>query len=210
MYCFTWSKVNRLQNTAAHCNALQHTATHCNTLQHTATHCSTLQHTATHCNTLQRATTHCKALQRTATHCNTLQRTATRYNALQRTATHCNALQHTATHSNTLQHTATHCNTLQVTATHYSSAVDVHLHEYTCTATGWRTPIGCLVFIGYFSKKSPTISGSFAKNDLQLKAFYGSSPPCINLQPIAFGVSFIQSQIPIDSLVLYVCFATFR
>jgi len=41
-----------------------------------------------------------------------------------------------------------------------------------------RRDMGCLIFIRLFSRKSPTISGSFAENDLQLNAFE-SSPPCI-------------------------------
>jgi len=43
---------------------------------------------------------------------------------------------------------------------------------------GLRHPVGCVIFIGYFTQKSHIISGSFAKNDLQLKAFDGSLPPC--------------------------------
>ena len=187
-----------LQHTATHRNILQHTATHGNTLQHSAVPCSTLQHTATHNNTLRHTATHYSTLQYTATHCNTLQHTATHCNTLQYTATHCNNLTKVCWHIHsgsfllvlwlTLRHTATHCNTLQHTATHCNT---LWTHTFRVIHARFMTLWIITSRMCVWFNESWLIESSL-------------------VQPIAFGVSFLQSRNSINYLVLYVSFAAFR
>ena len=56
--------------------------------------------------------------------------------------------------------------------------VCVYIYHAVAFDTGWRRPIGCLIFRGHFPQTSPIISGSLAERDLQLMTSYASLPLC--------------------------------
>ena len=74
-----------------------------------------------------------------------------------------------------------------------SARLCVCVYSFLCKwiPTVLRRLIGCFIFIGHFPRVSPIISGSFAKNDLQLKASYGSSPPCITFVETWFDLCWV-------------------
>jgi len=90
---------------------------------------------------------------------------------LQCVAACCNVLQYVAACFSVLQRVAVCCGMFQRVITHFVSNLHMTPSLHTCDAThtGWRTPIGYLIFIGHFFQKSPAIRGPFAEKTCNLR-----------------------------------------